>query len=597
MKLIINKLLHIASKIFRRRLFILCLIILVSSCDERGFLEMRPVDFYSSETSFITYDHFEAAIYNLYYVFREEFHTRHGAVQAPALWVAFTDLLYYSQNIPNDWGGYIHPNEGFVYSGVWRPAYHLIYEANVIINRIDLDIVELTDEQRTHFKAEASLFRGLCYAMLAHLYGDVPIVLEETKAPRRDYVRVPRMEVYQQSASDLKFAAENLKDIDETEDHRVSNLAAYHILSEVYISLGQWQDAIDAASVVIDHPNTALMTERFGTRVNGTRADGGEIPERMSWARGGDVYWDLFRQGNVNRSTGNTETIWAIQFGYNMPGGGGDGQFLGGPGLERRFNSRLWIANLYNDDGRFVNMIPQANTYYGGRSAGQNRLSHYFFHVIWENSGWDEDIRNSEWNLIRDLKVNNPASDYDGQWIFADNVPIQINREVDTLRNVYPALVAKISNLGDHPQDIWEEDQTVPGTITMLGGPSNTTHRNIYESRLAETYLLRAEAYLGLGDKTAAAEDINTVRRRSNAPEVLPADVDIDYILEERARELYLEEKRLLTLTRLGKLVEVARKHNPDRGNTLYDHNNLFPIPFSEIEKNLEVKMEQNPGY
>jgi starch-binding outer membrane protein, SusD/RagB family len=374
-------------------------------------------------------------------------------------------------------------------------------------------------------------------------------------------------------------------------------LAAYHLLSEVYIALGQWQDAVDAASVVIDHPNTALMTERFGTRVNGTRANGGEIPERVSWARGGDVYWDLFRQGNINRSTGNTEAIWVIQYGYNMPGGGGEGQFLGGPGFERRFNSRLWIANLYNDDGSFVNITPQANTYYGGRTAGQNRLSHYFFNVIWEKSGWDEDIRNSEWNMIRDLKVNNPASDYDGKWIFADNVPIQLNRSVDTLRNVYPALVAKISNLGDHPEDIWMEDQTVPGTITMLGGPSNTTHRNFYEIRLAETYLLRAEAYLGLGNESAAAEDVNTVRRRSSAPEVAPSEVDIDYILEERARELYLEEKRLLTLTRLGKLVEIARKHNPDRGNTLNDHNNLFPIPFSEIEKNLEVKMEQNPGY
>jgi hypothetical protein len=61
-------------------------------------------------------------------------------------------------------------------------------------------------------------------------------------------------------------------------------------------------------------------------------------------------------------------------------------------------------------------------------------------------------------------------------------------------------------------------------------------------------------------------------------------------------RELYTEEWRVLTLTRLGKLVERSRKYNPF-GNTYAEHNNLWPIPFSEIEKNIEAELEQNPGY
>ena len=74
-----------------------------------------------------------------------------------------------------------------------------------------------------------------------------------------------------------------------------------------------------------------------------------------------------------------------------------------------------------------------------------------------------------------------------------------------------------------------------------------------YVFRLAETYLLRAEAYLGNGDQVNAAADINMVRTRANAPEIDPSMVNIDYILDERIRELYYEELRLLTLTRLGK--------------------------------------------
>ena len=73
--------------------------------------------------------------------------------------------------------------------------------------------------------------------------------------------------------------------------------------------------------------------------------------------------------------------------------------------------------------------------------------------------------------------------------------------------------------------------------------------------------------------------------------------VNIDYILDERARELYLEEFRILTLTRLGKLVEITRRYNPHNGNTYDDHNDLWPIPFDEIEKNIEAKLTQNPGY
>jgi hypothetical protein len=46
----------------------------------------------------------------------------------------------------------------------------------------------------------------------------------------------------------------------------------------------------------------------------------------------------------------------------------------------------------------------------------------------------------------------------------------------------------------------------------------------------------------------------------------------------------------------MGKFVERTRKHNP-MGHNVDDHHNLFPIPFSEIERNRDVKWENNPGY
>src|SRR5690606_35017363 len=101
-----------------------------------------------------------------------------------------------------------------------------------------------------------------------------------------------------------------------------------------------------------------------------------------------------------------------------------------------------------------------------------------------------------------------------------------------------------------------------------------------YIFRLAETYLLRAEAYLGNNEPQKAADDINKLRSRAQAKYLVDAnDVSIDLILDERARELYWEESRVFTLLRLGKLVERVRAYNPVTSTNIGDYQNLWPIP------------------
>ena len=554
----------------------------LNSCNDTEFLNEEPIDFYSTDNSYRSFENFEASLYNLYAVFREEFYVAQSTFSAPRITLSGTDMSGYDQG-GEGLADLLVPSSDFVYTTFWKPAYQIIYDANVIIERSESEIAELTNEQKLRIQAEARFFRGYMYKLLADIYGGVPIVLKEVTAPRRDFVRASREETYQQVAMDLKFASENLLPIASVEDARVSNLVAYHVLAETYLSLKQWDKSIEAASMVIDNPNMALMTERFGSRAND------DLDPDFPWASGGDPYWDLFRKGNQNRSSGNKEALWVIQYAYNVKGGGDGGyrwETLSGP--------RTWRLKVANNDGSLINLIPYPNTYYGGRGAGQLKPSGYFYKTIWNRSGYNEDLRNAGYNIIRDIKVNNPASDYNGKFVFADHVPIVLETEMDTLRDFFPIL-AKISSMGDHPLDIWQNDQTVKGSISNSGGPANTTFRDEYRIRLAETYLIRAEAYLGDGNLDLAAKDINTVRRRSNAPLISAAEVDIDYILDERARELYYEENRLQTLMRLGKLVERTNKYNDFL--EYYDYQNVWPIPQSEIEKNTEAILEQNPGY
>ncbi|MEQ9304666.1 MAG: RagB/SusD family nutrient uptake outer membrane protein, partial [Marinoscillum sp.] len=115
--------------------------------------------------------------------------------------------------------------------------------------------------------------------------------------------------------------------------------------------------------------------------------------------------------------------------------------------------------------------------------------------------------------------------------------------------------------------------------------------------RLAETKLLLAEAQFLLNDPNGAATTINELRNRANATPITAGDVSLDFILDERSRELYSEEHRRYTLVRMGKWLDRTVQYNLVGGPTVKEKDRLFPIPQTVIDANLKLPMEQNPGY
>jgi hypothetical protein len=189
-------------------------------------------------------------------------------------------------------------------------------------------------------------------------------------------------------------------------------------------------------------------------------------------------------------------------------------------------------------------------------------------------------------------------------------VQIKYSNAIDTIHCWFPYPYYKV----------YVADEQVP--LQPVGG-----HSDWYVFRLAETYLLRAEAYYWLGDLQNAANDINVVRSRAKAAPVTPAQVDINYILDERARELYAEEPRKTELTRIAFIMADNKKFGYtienfstknywfDRimeknavykaGNILWGTNVyklssfhvLWPVPASAIESNAGGVINQNLGY
>jgi len=102
------------------------------------------------------------------------------------------------------------------------------------------------------------------------------------------------------------------------------------------------------------------------------------------------------------------------------------------------------------------------------------------------------------------------------------------------------------------------------------------------------------------GKLTEAAASLNVIRARANATPVTAAQVTLDYILDERVRELLAEENRRMTLMRTGTLVTRTLQHNTQNINPvigLSAKNLLLPIPQSERDLNKDAVLEQNSGY
>ena len=516
------------------------------SCDESKFLEEKPLDFYSPENSMETSAHFQASInylYNRTRYLQWGTNTEARFALRYATDFAFNATDYYKPAKLNDYTNVMVPTYS-VPLEIWKTCYTIVSNANVILNRLDQS-KSITDSDKSSFRGETLFFRAYAYKILANLYGGVPLVLEEVETPRRDYVRATREDVYDQIRKDLEDAETLLDNIDKVKDGKISKQMAEHLLSEIYISLGQYDQAISAATRVIDYPAMGLMTSRFGSRKD----------------EEGDVYWDLFRLDNQNRSSGNTESLWVIQYDYQNPASNTDYNM---PWVVLPFYQNLQVTEK-DETGKEIttNAFLGVTDGKGGRGVGWMQPTDFFFGDLWKGS--ENDIRNSSYNIMRDVRIDNPASPAFGKWLVKDGY----SKQVDPIRQWFPFLT-KVARMNNFPEDLY---------------------------RLAETYLLRAEAYVGKGDKEKAVADINVIRARANAEPAKASEMDIDYILDERLRELYVEEMRMVTLCRMGRLVDRNRKYNPKSGPSISDFHNLWPIPFSEIERNIFAEIKQNPGY
>lgn len=473
----------------------------------------------------------------------------------------------------------------------WDLAWNGIKYANTVISRVPKSDIE-NENDKNELLAEGYFHRSYWYYLLVHQWGDVPLILEEITEPKLDFYSTSRKKILQQLKTDMEFAVQWLpKDV---KTGCVSRAAGEHLLAKICLSTGDFQEAVEATTRCINNYGLHLMTSRFGVNASNPNLD---------------VFNDLFNEENISASE-NKEGIFVVQERYGI-----EGNVAPKGSCRMRNFVPYWCngASVGTPDGK-QGTTYDAGPYDGyewveklGRGIAKIRPTNYSQYQIWSNCGNDMRHNSNNWFDISTLTYNRPASKGGSATYFGK--PVERAYVKDTMRCYFSFPTVKTL--------IYKDDINKGKTPT--GG---FTDQYVY--RLAETYLMRAEAYYWLGNIAAATQDVNEIRRRANAPEL--SSITLDDILDERARELYIEEHRKVELTRIAFLMAQQGRdgyslENFSQKNWYYDRimakNNFFaeeyfystnafvmkpyhvlwPVPLTAITSNTQGRINQNIGY
>lgn len=534
-------------------------ILLLFGCSN-DILEENPPNLLSGETLYTDLSGFEAGLNGLYNI------VRHARWQSEKIENAINGVDNMTSNarrgnIYYTWGSTNSPaNKNLLEVFAW--LYESVNAANTIISRAENEEVDWTggsdtpEGNKNRVIAEARAIRGWAYRGLTFGWGDVPLSLTEYTGStiRTDWERTPIAEVRRQIISDYRFAEQYIP-TEGSLQGRMTKGAVQTFLAEMYLTVDKPDSALYWSDQVIDNPAYYLVTERYGVK-----------KDDLS----GSAFGDMFKEGNQNREQGNTEALWVFQFELNSIDGQGNEMSRAVTG---KYNT--WVINgvralqyTYERGGRGKSYFGVTKWWIDSYEPQDERASNYILRKYF---------------ILRDDEHNAP---YPGDFLpdgysYGDTIWCDWSEEISPSNFSLPDWPYTRKGEGSDPENM---------------AADFSWHDLIY-LRLADTYLLKAEAQFKLGDPGDAATTINVIRERSKATPITEADVTLDFILDERSRELIIEEDRRFTLLRTNKWLERTALHNKFGGELISERDTLFPIPQDVIDANLTKTMPQNPGW
>jgi starch-binding outer membrane protein, SusD/RagB family len=448
---------------------------------------------------------------------------------------------------------------------VWDLFYTTINAANAVIER-SANVTGVSEAVRKERIAEVKAIRAHHYFILTQLFGGVDLRLTETIAPTKVATRATVPQMYTAIIKDLEEAIPDLDARFRSPNYgRFTKAAAQHLLGRVYLTkaTSEAKAADDFAKAealfkqVIATPGFALVPN----------------------------YGDIFRQGNEV----NSEVVFAVQYTNNLlANGGGNNSHLYFlmeydvmPGMRRDVvNGRpfkRYMPTKYTLNQVFVNRT------------NDSRYYHTFKDVYYSNNPGTYNT-NYDKSKPRITVALGDTAIYDPGY----EMP-----EAERAKRKYQVLTPSMYDERRFPA----LRKHIDGNRADLTAEQGVRDYQVF--RLADTYLMLAEAQFKQGKIAEAVENINIVRRRAAWPgkqaamEITAAQLTMDFIMEERARELLGEQTRWFDLKRWGNLVERVKLYNNQASSNIKDFHVLRPIPQNQLDR-VEGGMTafpQNQGY
>ncbi|MDA0985713.1 MAG: RagB/SusD family nutrient uptake outer membrane protein [Bacteroidetes bacterium] len=522
------------------------------SCE--NFLDENNIADVSAGSYYTTSQGLEDAVKATYGIMKEFYGTELGFSMNVFGTDTYTNGADGSHKYLN-WYNNQHNSSARYFRDTWRIMYRGINQANAVINRAE-SIEDMDAAVKNSRIAEVRFLRALYYFNLVRYYGDVHLSLEETQGVETEANRTSVQEVYGQAIiPDLEFAASTLP-ATQSEYGRVTKAAAEFLLAKVHLTApqGSAAQAANLMTNVINNYNFSLLDE---------------------WS---DL-WDISNEEN-------SEVVWTMinskqQVDEGLDGYGHRGhlyflfEYDKQPGMTRDTeNGRPW--KRFRPTNHLLSLWDRTK---------DARYDKGYKHVWYANKPIPGQKVGDSALYIPGPGVDRNGVDQDGKWTQAakDGVLFQVHTTDIYNQIIFPSLNKWIDN-------------TRPNRQHTQG------QRDFILMRLADAYLIRAEANLKLGNAALAAEDLNVIRKRAAwegqeaAMEITANDVTIDFILDERARELVGEGHRWFDLVRNNKLIERVKAHNIDAKDNIQAYHILRPIPLDQIDRT-EGGYAQNPGY
>ncbi|MCS3796166.1 RagB/SusD family nutrient uptake outer membrane protein [Niastella sp. OAS944] len=553
--------------------------IFLSGCS-RSFLEPDPLSFYEPTTTFNTEAGLMSAMALCDRHLKGYWATDHNEMLTLGTEYIFSELMVASatdkRTMLCDVANMLTPTSETSYQNIdrtnsiwylWEETYKAIMYANTIIQYVD-KVEKLDETTKKMFKGRAYFHRAFRYMALIFEFGDIPLVTTILEAPKQNYRSTKRDAILKMITQDMELAVQWVPDQKSMPLTGMINKGACRmLLAKCYLAIGEYAKAKEQTDILINQSGYSLMQNNFGTF-----NDGGEP---LTWPITRNVIWDLHRAEN-KLIAANKEVI------MGMPNRGADAEsfvqmltmrilypFVFDTRLQTK-DGKQALLNIRRNDANYNNKYDYMRAF--GRGIATFRPTNFSTNTLWTINGVMDatDLRHSSstgnWIRMEDYRVNNKASSEFGKPIslYNNNGALLCS---DTIRRWFD--VPHYKFFLDDPVN----EANVSGS-DGLRGATNGGIADWYLYRLAEAYLLRAEAkyYMNPADATIK-DDLNAIRSRAQCTQLYTGTVTIGDIMNERARELYWEEWRNVELKRVS--VCLARSGKPDEWGNTYNLENF----------------------